>query len=87
MARLASIAPAIETILGPLVVRGMCVISKAFCYSFSGDYDHMLKIVVTDMAAYEAFLPTCLLQVPGIRAVNTTFVSRARKYTMLSTLE
>ncbi len=57
------------------------------CYMISGDYDYMLKIVVADMAAYEALLSTRLLQVPAIRAVNTTFVLRARKYTTVLPLD
>jgi DNA-binding Lrp family transcriptional regulator len=47
----------------------------------------MLKIVVADMAAYETLLSTRLLQVPAIRAVNTTFVLRARKYTTMLPLD
>ena len=51
------------------------------CYMTSGDYDYMLKIVVADMSAFEDFLTARLLQVPAIRAVNTSFVLRPMKYT------
>jgi DNA-binding Lrp family transcriptional regulator len=57
------------------------------CYMTSGDYDYMLKIVVTDMDAFETFLTTRLLQVPAIRAVNTSFVLRPKKYTTALPLE
>ncbi|HCX88063.1 MAG TPA: AsnC family transcriptional regulator [Gammaproteobacteria bacterium] len=51
------------------------------CYMTSGDYDYMLKIVVPDMSAFEDFLTARLLQVPAIRAVNTSFVLRSMKDT------
>ncbi len=57
------------------------------CYMISGDYDYMLKIVVADMNAFERFLSTCLLPVPAIRSVNTTFVLRPRKYTTVLPLD
>jgi DNA-binding Lrp family transcriptional regulator len=47
----------------------------------------MLKIVVADMDAFETFLTTRLLQVPAIRAVNTSFVLRPKKYTTALPLE
>lgn len=47
----------------------------------SGEYDYLLKVRVADMAAYEHFLRQTLLQHPGIRSVNTSFVMSQRKST------
>ena len=51
------------------------------CYSTSGDYDYMLKVVVPDLARYEAFLGQKLLQMPAVRMVNTSFALRQTKST------
>ena len=49
------------------------------CHSTSGEYDYILKIVVSDIAAYEAFLSGKLLQIPAVRTVNTRFSLRQKK--------
>lgn len=51
------------------------------CHATSGDHDYMLKIVVTDMAHYDAFLNDRLLQLPQVRTVNTSFSLRQKKNT------
>ncbi len=51
------------------------------CHATSGDYDYMLKIIVPDMARYDAFLSERLLQLPQVRTVNTSFSLRRRKNT------
>lgn len=51
------------------------------CHSTSGDYDFFMKVVATDMEAYETFLMTKLLQLPYVRTVNTSFSLRQKKYT------
>ena len=51
------------------------------CHSMSGTNDYLLRIVAASMAAYEHFLSTQLLQLAAVRAVNTSFVLRTKKFT------
>jgi DNA-binding Lrp family transcriptional regulator len=51
------------------------------CHSMSGPNDYLLRIVAASMAAYEQFLSTSVLQLPGVRSVNTSFVLRTKKLT------
>jgi len=51
------------------------------CHSMSGPNDYLLRIVAASMEAYEQFLSTRLLQLPGVRSVNTSFVLRTKKFT------
>ncbi len=51
------------------------------CYMTSGEYDYMLKILAKDMADYERFLSEVLMQVSGVRTVNTSFMLKCRKFT------
>lgn len=51
------------------------------CHSTSGPNDYLLRIVAAGMEAYEQFLSTRLLQLPGVRSVNTSFVLRTQKFT------
>ncbi len=52
------------------------------CHSVSGQCDYLLKIVAKDMESYEHFLSRELLQMSGIRSVNTLFSLRQQKYTL-----
>ena len=36
------------------------------CYTISGDFDYLLKVVATDLRAFSAFLTDRLMQVPGV---------------------
>ena len=51
------------------------------CHSMSGTNDYLLRIVAASMEAYEHFLSTQVLQVRAVRAVNTSFVLRTKKFT------
>ena len=51
------------------------------CHSMSGPNDYLLRIVAASMDAYEQFLSTRVLQLPGVRSVNTSFVLRTKKFT------
>jgi len=51
------------------------------CYMTSGEYDYMLKVVATDMAAYEKFLSDVLMQIAAVRNVSTSFALRHKKLT------
>ena len=52
------------------------------CHSVSGQCDYLLKIVARDMQSYEHFLSRELLQISGIRSVNTLFSLKQQKLTM-----
>ena len=51
------------------------------CYSMSGQYDYLLKVVSASMEAYEEFLSAHLLQIPAVRTANTSFVLKQKKFT------
>src|SRR5487761_857088 len=51
------------------------------CHSMSGPNDYLLRIVAASMDDYEQFLSTRVLQLPGVRSVNTSFVLRTKKFT------
>ena len=59
------------------VIQGMPEVLE--CYMTSGNYDYMLKVVSTDMAAYERFLSNFLLQLTAVRNVSTSFVLHNKK--------
>ncbi len=52
-----------------------------FCYAVTGNVDFIVKVVVQDIRAYDAFLTNRLLQTGLIRSVNTTFALRTVKAT------
>jgi DNA-binding Lrp family transcriptional regulator len=43
------------------------------CHLLAGDHDYMLRVLVADLASYEAFVRTSLHTIPGIAAVETSF--------------
>ena len=51
------------------------------CYHVSGDFDFLLKVVVRDMKAYEAFVREKLSKIKGIGQIRTGFVFGTTKYT------
>jgi Lrp/AsnC family transcriptional regulator, leucine-responsive regulatory protein len=51
------------------------------CYPVMGDADYMLKIAVPNIAAYNTFLQSFLLQVPGIANVESSLALREVKNT------
>jgi Lrp/AsnC family leucine-responsive transcriptional regulator len=51
------------------------------CHSMSGPNDYLLRIVAASMEAYERFMSAHVLQLPAVRAVNTSFVLRTKKFT------
>jgi len=51
------------------------------CYSMSGQYDYLLKVVARNMSDYERFLSGHLLPCPAVRAVSTSFVLKRKKFT------
>ncbi|RMF11203.1 MAG: Lrp/AsnC family transcriptional regulator [Alphaproteobacteria bacterium] len=51
------------------------------CFSTSGEYDYLLRVVAPSMADYETFLSGVLMQIPAVRSVNTSFVLKCNKST------
>lgn len=42
------------------------------CYTISGDFDYLLKVVATDLKSFSNFLTDRLMQVPGVAGVRST---------------
>ncbi len=51
------------------------------CYSMTGDWDYMLRVVVRDVAAYDEFLSRRLLHHPAVGSASSSFALRQIKYT------
>jgi len=51
------------------------------CYSMSGDWDYLLRIVARDVADYERFLMGVLLGHPSVGAASSHFALSQTKYT------
>jgi Lrp/AsnC family transcriptional regulator len=51
------------------------------CYAMTGDRDYMLHIVVSDVAAAEAFLLRNLLHHEGVASASSSFALKQVKYT------
>jgi len=51
------------------------------CYSMSGEWDYLLRVVVSDVAAYERFLMRELLAHPAVATAASHFALSQVKYT------
>ncbi|NOW45355.1 Lrp/AsnC family transcriptional regulator [Novosphingobium sp. SG751A] len=51
------------------------------CFSMSGEWDYLLRIVVADVADYENFLMGTLLEHPAVGAAASHFALSMTKYT------
>lgn len=51
------------------------------CFSTSGEYDYLVRVITPSIADYEAFLSSVLMQIPAVRSVNTSFVLKCNKST------
>ncbi|WP_068092105.1 Lrp/AsnC family transcriptional regulator [Novosphingobium rosa] len=51
------------------------------CFSMSGEWDYLLRIVVADVADYERFLMRTLLDHPAVGAAASHFALSMTKYT------
>ena len=51
------------------------------CYSVSGEYDYLIRVIAEDVTALESFLMKKLLKLRAVRAANTSFVLKQKKYT------
>lgn len=43
------------------------------CYEMTGSSDYLLRVVASDLGAYEEFLRTRLTRMPGVRGVRSAF--------------
>jgi len=50
------------------------------CFATTGDADYHLRVVVSDIAAYNRFLDEFMFKLPGIRHVRTNVVLKEIKY-------
>ncbi len=57
------------------------------CFSMTGDWDYMLRVVVRDVAAYDRFLTGHLLHHPAVDHASSSFALRQVKYTTALPLE
>jgi Lrp/AsnC family transcriptional regulator, leucine-responsive regulatory protein len=51
------------------------------CYHVSGDYDYLLKILVSDIRAYETLIRETISKIRGIRQITSSFVLAVPKHT------
>lgn len=51
------------------------------CYSVSGEYDYLIRVIAQDVTALEFFLMKKLLKLKAVRSANTSFVLKQMKYT------
>ncbi|MBH1997852.1 MAG: Lrp/AsnC family transcriptional regulator [Sphingomonadaceae bacterium] len=51
------------------------------CFSMSGDWDYLLRIVVADVSDYERFLMNILLEHPAVGSASSHFALSMTKYT------
>ena len=50
------------------------------CYLMTGDADYLLRVVVSDLAAYERFLKEHLTRVSGVSSIKSSFALNQVKY-------
>ena len=50
------------------------------CYLMTGDADYLLRVVVSDLAAYERFLMDSLTRLPGVANIRSSFALKQVKY-------
>ena len=51
------------------------------CFSMSGDWDYLLRIVAIDVSDYERFLMNTLLEHPSVGSASSHFALSLTKYT------
>lgn len=57
------------------------------CYTVSGETDFLLRVVVSDVSAYERLLKSTLVHLPEVGNLTSTFALRQGKYTTALPLE
>jgi DNA-binding Lrp family transcriptional regulator len=51
------------------------------CYLMTGDFDYLLRVVVSSLHAYERFLIDHLTRIPGVASIKSSFALKQVKYT------
>ena len=51
------------------------------CFSMSGDWDYLLRVVAADVEDYERFLMRVLLEHPSVGGASSHFALALTKYT------
>jgi DNA-binding Lrp family transcriptional regulator len=51
------------------------------CYSMSGEWDYLIRVVVADVEDYERFLMRVLLEHPAVGSASSHFALSVTKYT------
>ncbi len=51
------------------------------CYLMTGEADYMLRVLVEDLAKYQALLVDVLTRIPGVANIRTSFALSQVKYT------
>ena len=57
------------------------------CYLMTGESDYLLRVVVPDIAAYQAFLLEHLTRIEGIASIKSSFALKQVKYKTALPLE
>jgi Lrp/AsnC family transcriptional regulator, leucine-responsive regulatory protein len=50
------------------------------CYGTTGDVDYVIKVMVPDIKAYDAFLHGTIFKIPGVANIRSNMVLREVKY-------
>ena len=50
------------------------------CYLMTGDSDYLLRVVVPDVSAYEAFLKNHLTRIAGVSSIKSSFALKQVSY-------
>ena len=50
------------------------------CYLMSGDADYLLRVVTSDLGAYERFLLEHLTRIPGVASIKSSFALKQVAY-------
>jgi DNA-binding Lrp family transcriptional regulator len=50
------------------------------CYGTTGDVDYVIKVMVPDIKAYDAFLHGTIFKIPGVANIRSSMVLREVKY-------
>lgn len=50
------------------------------CYLMTGDADYLLRVVTSDLAAYERFLLEHLTRIPGVASIKSSFALKQVAY-------
>ncbi|MCH7935737.1 MAG: Lrp/AsnC family transcriptional regulator [Proteobacteria bacterium] len=50
------------------------------CYLMTGDFDYLLRVVTSDLSAYERFLIEHLTRIPGVASIKSSFALKQVTY-------